>query len=256
MAQKEIESKIQREGPALREVLLHANPLLRPDTLSELIPEYNQWNPLRRSYRLWSSLDTFSEVMANYLQHERVLIGLSGLSAVGKDATREEMERLAPGFIKRIVTATSRKPKVGENHGKDYYFYPDRDSMLQSVAGGEFIEHVIQGDRVYGLPKKSLADAMAGGQPWLMTHVEMGSGWPAIEDYFANEYPHVPPFQLHVFMLPEMSAREYFQDWLPSHRPADQVESRANRAAWEIYEAPRRTEFLVTNVMSDTRPTL
>lgn len=255
MIQKEIESSIVREGPVLREKLLHADPLLRPDTLAELIPSYALWHPMRTGYRLWSSHEKFPHVLTNYLQHDKVILGLSGVSVGGKDALREEMIRLAPGFLWKIVTATSRLPKPGEQDRTDYYFYPDAEALLVEVAKGGFIEATPQGNRWYGLPKRSLNDALARPEPITVTHVEMGA-WPEIETYIGQEYQGVSPYFLRVFTMPEMSAREYFQDWLPSHRPADQVESRANRAAWEIYEAPHRTDFLVTNVMSDTRPTL
>lgn len=253
MVQSEIEQAIQTEGPVLREKLLRTNPLLTPDGLSEIIPAYKDWMPFRRSYRLWSTSQGFFRILSNSFQYVYVLAKISGVSAVGKDALREEMMKLAPGFLRRVVTATSRPPKIGEIEGVDYYFYQDRDRMIRERA--EFIEQVLQGDRVYGLPKKSLVDAMTAEVPFLVTHVEMGSGWSAIGKYFTHEYSGSPPFELHVFMLPEMDMRTY-EEWLRAHRPANEVQYRAVRAAWEIYQAPKRADFIITNVMRLDRPTL
>lgn len=184
-------------------------------------------------------------------------MGLSGVSAGGKDAAREEMERIAPGSVRRVVTATSRPPKPGEQDRVDYYFYPGVQAFDKAVANGEFIEYVTQGDRRYGLPKQSVDDALTGPEPFVVTHVEMFSGWPRLAAHLETTYAEGNrPFFLRVFILPEMSARDYFLEWLPSHRPAAEVESRANRAAVEIWEAPRRAHFLVTNVMSADQPTL
>ena len=258
MARSEVEHDIEIQGPLLRETLINADPLLTPDDpdLQKLIPAYGDWHLHRRGYRIWTTMMGLAGIVGDSFQYDRVVAKASGLSAGGKDALREEMERQAPGFTGRVVTATSRPPKPGEVHGVDYYFYDDRDALLQAVAHGDFVEHVLQGDRAYGLPKRSFDDALAGSVPFIVTHVEMASGWPAAHDYLTQEYQGSPPREFDIFLLPEMRAQAYFNEWLPGHRPAGEVESRANRAAWEIFHAPVQAEVIVTNVMSSNRPTL
>lgn len=253
----DVDEYIRTEGPRLRSRLIDANPLLRPDALRELIPAYDGWYLHRHGYRLWSTSETLLHVLRHSFFHPKVKVGLSGVSAGGKDAAREEMERIAPGFVRRVVTATSRPPKPGEQDRADYYFYPGPEAFDTAVADGAFIEHVTQGDRRYGLPKRSIDDALTGTEPFVVTHVEMFSGWPRLAAHLETTYAEGNrPFFLRVFILPEMRARDYFLDWLPSHRPPGEVESRANRAAVEIWEAPQCAHFLITNVMSADQQTI
>ncbi|PZP40046.1 MAG: hypothetical protein DI585_02150 [Pseudomonas fluorescens] len=68
-----------------------------------------------------------------------MLITLTGPSGTGKSAVISALLSQDPA-LRRFVTATTRTPRPGEEHGKDYY-YLSRDEFEAGVAKGDFIEH-------------------------------------------------------------------------------------------------------------------
>jgi guanylate kinase len=59
---------------------------------------------------------------------------LSGPSCVGKGPLQAAVERLYPGLLSaRPVLCTSRAPRDGEIHGRDFYFLPQ--TLISSLAG-------------------------------------------------------------------------------------------------------------------------
>src|SRR5579872_7328996 len=66
---------------------------------------------------------------------------VSGPSGAGKSTMVEEViNRLQARYaIERFVTYTSRSPRSGEQHGKDFYFLSP-DAFKVRMAAGEFLE--------------------------------------------------------------------------------------------------------------------
>lgn len=64
----------------------------------------------------------------------------------------------------RLVTATTRAPRAGEEHGKDYYFFSKED-FLQKQQAGEILEvtYIENRDTYYGAYGPDLADKLAKG---------------------------------------------------------------------------------------------
>ena len=249
--------KIEKIGLLVKDKLLATNPILRPDQLITINRHYGDFYPLRHGYRLWSSLETLSDVIMHYFQHPKVLLLISGVAAGGKDTLRKEIEKLAPGYLYRIVTGTSRNQRPEEKNTIDYYFFDGAQAFLDAAARGEFLETNEQSPgRWYGLPKQSLIDALARPEPVLCSHVEM-TAWPKVERFIEEAYgsnSQIKPFVLKVFVMPEMTAQQYLLEWLPEHRT--DFESRAVRAGWELRHAPRAAHFLVTNVVDQTGASL
>ena len=104
----------------------------------------------------------------NPYQREQIplLVVISGPSGVGKDAVVRRMrERGLPFHF--VVTATDRAPRLGERHGRDYYFYTTEE-FEALIANDELLEHA----RVYGqnkgIPKAHVREALASGQDVVM----------------------------------------------------------------------------------------
>lgn len=55
------------------------------------------------------------------------------------------------------VSHTTRKPRNGEEDGKDYNFVT-REEMEASIQRGEFVEHAQFGGNLYGTSKKAIQD--------------------------------------------------------------------------------------------------
>jgi guanylate kinase len=69
-----------------------------------------------------------------------LLVIISAPSGAGKDTAIDrlvEMQKLDDAVV--YVTATSRKPRPGEIHGKHYYFYPP-EKFREEIEEGNFLE--------------------------------------------------------------------------------------------------------------------
>lgn len=91
----------------------------------------------------------------------RVFI-ISGPSGVGKDTVLEQL-RLAYPDAQYVVTATSRAMRSGELEGVHYHFI-ERDEFEKQIDEGDFLEHAIVYDNLYGVPKRPIVEGLAAGK--------------------------------------------------------------------------------------------
>jgi guanylate kinase len=94
-----------------------------------------------------------------------LLVVLSGPSGVGKSTVADRLLAL-PGYA-RAVTATTRRPRAGEEDGVDYHFLPD-DEFRVDVAAGRFLEHAEVHGKLYGTPKSAVEPILARGDVCLL----------------------------------------------------------------------------------------
>jgi guanylate kinase len=92
---------------------------------------------------------------------------LAGPTAVGK-GTIAAYVREHHREVWISVSATTRRPRPGEVHGRHYWFVsePEFDAM---VAGGELLEWAVvhRGAR-YGTPRRPVEQVLAAGRPALL----------------------------------------------------------------------------------------
>lgn len=62
------------------------------------------------------------------------------------------------------MSATTRSPRPGEQHGVDYWFLSDAD-FDERVAAGDFVEHATYSGRRYGTLRSELDRRTAAGVP-------------------------------------------------------------------------------------------
>jgi len=228
----------------MRSRLIQANPVLTPAELSSLIPAYTDFELSQKGF-LWIKREPAGQNPTTS-RYQKVFLLLSGVSAGGKHAFLDRLQALLPHQVFALVTATTRPPKDEEREGIDHYFYP-LERFLREKAEGQFIEFIEQAPgRWYGTLKMSIKKALARPESIIVSDIEMGSGWPSVDEYMASLSSDIKPKVVEVFMLPEMRAQTYFETWLPEKRPQD-FEARGLRAAWEIWNAPTKADFLLTN---------
>lgn len=245
ISKKEIES-----GKEIIEILSKTNPKLMPHLLKDIIPDYQKFFPHHHKYGLWSSTKTKHKKFNQ--KYDKIMLLLSGVTAGGKDAIRQEMERLSPNLFLKTVTGTSRPPRKGEIHGKDYYFFDNPKSFQQSIKNGEFLEYIKRGGTFYGLPKKSLDDAINHPIPVIFSQIEM-SGWSKTEKYiYSTNQTNI--FVLKIFILPDMNFSDY-KNWLIQKRTND-LDSRLTKTGWEIKKAPKKADFIITNRIRENSQSL
>jgi guanylate kinase len=65
------------------------------------------------------------------------------------------------------VSATTRKPRPGEQHGVQYFFVDD-DEFDKLIANGELLEWAEFAGNRYGTPRRAVHDKLAAGEPVLL----------------------------------------------------------------------------------------
>ena len=90
------------------------------------------------------------------------MIILSSPSGAGKSSLAKRL-RAWDTAIQFSVSATTRAPRNGETHGRDYYFH-SRDEFQALVASDEMLEHAEVFGNLYGSPKAPVSHAIDNGQ--------------------------------------------------------------------------------------------
>lgn len=91
-----------------------------------------------------------------------LLIILSSPSGAGKSTLARRLMAWDPG-LKFSVSATTRAPRPGEEHGREYYFLSE-DEFKQQVAEGEMLEHAHVFGNFYGSPQAPVQAAIEAGR--------------------------------------------------------------------------------------------
>jgi guanylate kinase len=88
---------------------------------------------------------------------------ITGPSGVGKGTLiRTLLERVPE--LELSVSATTRRPRLGETHGVDYHFLDDAE-FQRRVERDEFVEHADYSGRRYGTLRADLDQRLARGVP-------------------------------------------------------------------------------------------
>ncbi|MDD7793735.1 guanylate kinase [Clostridium sp. 'White wine YQ'] len=97
------------------------------------------------------------------VNHNRgLLIVISGPSGAGKGTIcKELLEKNDNLFIS--VSATTRNPRAGEVDGVNYYFL-DKDSFIEKIEAGDFLEHAEVYGNYYGTPKSKVEEMLLSGK--------------------------------------------------------------------------------------------
>ncbi|MCE8535998.1 guanylate kinase [Ruegeria pomeroyi] len=91
-----------------------------------------------------------------------LLIILSSPSGAGKSTLARRLMAWDPG-LKFSVSATTRAPRPGEEHGREYYFLSE-DQFKGQVRRGEMLEHAHVFGNFYGSPAGPVRDTIEAGQ--------------------------------------------------------------------------------------------
>ena len=95
----------------------------------------------------------------------RVVV-VSGPTGVGKTTVCARL--VEGGGFARVITATTRAPRGGEQDGRDYLFL-SRASFLAGIEAGRFLEWaVVHGRDHYGTPRDQVEAALARGEHALL----------------------------------------------------------------------------------------
>jgi guanylate kinase len=95
------------------------------------------------------------------IERRGVLFVVSAPSGAGKTTLCKELVASVPD-VYPSVSYTTRKPRPGEVHGRDYYFV-DEPAFQDMVERNDFAESARVYDHFYGTPRQALTDMMEKG---------------------------------------------------------------------------------------------
>ena len=91
------------------------------------------------------------------------VIAICGKSAAGKDTLLQEILKLDRPDIHEIISCTTRPPREGEVHGKNYYFLSNQE-FADKIENGQMLEATVFRDWCYGTSLDALrSDAINVG---------------------------------------------------------------------------------------------
>ena len=94
---------------------------------------------------------------------EGKLIVVTGPSGVGKGTLLQKLLECHPDRILFSISATTRSPRTGEEHGREYFFW-NRAEFEQKRDANEFLEWAEYAGNFYGTPRQAIDQAIALGQ--------------------------------------------------------------------------------------------
>ncbi len=97
------------------------------------------------------------------MNHRGILVVVSGFSGAGKGTLMKELMRQYPERYALSISATTRKPREGEQDGREYFF-KTREEFEQLIADNALIEYAQYVDNYYGTPKSYVEDQLAAGK--------------------------------------------------------------------------------------------
>lgn len=92
-----------------------------------------------------------------------ILVVISGFSGAGKGTLMKQLMDTYGENYGLSISATTRSPRVGETHGKEYFFIT-KEEFEQMIANGELIEYANYVGNYYGTPKKYVFDQLDAGK--------------------------------------------------------------------------------------------
>ncbi|GAP04550.1 guanylate kinase [Fructobacillus tropaeoli] len=92
-----------------------------------------------------------------------LLIVLSGPSGVGKGTVRKAIFEDDGVDFRYSISATTRKPRVGEVDGQDYFFV-SRKEFEEKIQAGDMLEYAEYVGNYYGTPRSFIDETLASGK--------------------------------------------------------------------------------------------
>lgn len=124
------------------------------------------------------------------IKKKGLLLVISGPSGAGKGTICKELLKSDDG-IKLSISATTRKPRTGEQEGVNYY-YKTKEEFKSMIAEGEFLEYAQIYDNYYGTPKKAILHELEKGNDVILE----------IEMQGAMQIKKAYPEAVFIFILP------------------------------------------------------
>jgi guanylate kinase len=171
-----------------------------------------------------------------------LLIILSSPSGAGKSSLARRL-RDWDLAIQFSVSATTRPPRKGEAHGREYYFH-SRDQFAAMVVSGDMLEHAEVFGNLYGSPKGPIVQAIEAGEDVLFDVDWQGGQQLRNSDLGKHA--------LSVFILPPSIPELERRLQSRGQDSVDVINERMAKSRNEISHWPEYDYVLVNHVLDDT----
>jgi guanylate kinase len=175
-------------------------------------------------------------------QRRGLLIILSSPSGAGKSSLAKRL-RDWDVAIQFSISATTRPPRKGEVHGREYYFH-SRDQFEAMVVSGDMLEHAEVFGNLYGSPKGPIAQAIEAGEDVLFDVDWQGGQQLRNSDLGKHA--------LSVFILPPSIPELERRLQSRGQDSVDVINERMAKSRNEISHWPEYDYVLVNHVLDDT----
>lgn len=169
------------------------------------------------------------------LEKKGILIVVSGFSGAGKGTLMKELLKKYPDDYALSISATSRKPREGEQEGVEYFF-KTREEFEKMIEGEELVEYAQYVGNYYGTPKAYVEEQLEAGKDVILE----------IEIQGALEIKEKFPQMVLMFVTPPSA--EELKNRLVGRgtEDMDTIERRLSRAVEEA-EGIEAYDYLVVN---------
>lgn len=169
------------------------------------------------------------------MSQKGILAVVSGFSGAGKGTLIRELLHRYEGQYALSVSATTRKPREGEVHGREYFFL-SKEEFEHLIEEDALIEHACYVGNYYGTPKSYVMQQIEAGRDVIL-EIEIQGALKVKEKF---------PDTLMIFITPP-SAGELERRLRGRGTESDEViKNRLARAAEEA-EYMDRYEYLLVN---------
>ena len=107
-------------------------------------------------------------------QKRGILTIISGFSGAGKGTVVGRLLEKYPERYKLSISATTRSPRNGEEHGVHYFFKSDEE-FQQMIENDAFLEYAQYVEHSYGTPRQYVEENLAAGYDVILEIEQQGA---------------------------------------------------------------------------------
>ena len=171
--------------------------------------------------------------------HKGSLIVVSGFSGAGKGTIMKKLVSETEAFALSI-SMTTRAPREGEQHGKEYYFVT-KEVFEETIANDGLVEYACYCGNYYGTPKSYVDEMLSAGKNVLL-EIEM-QGAMKIKERF--------PEAVLLFVMPP-SAKVLYERLVGRGTETKEVIDKRMARAVEESQGIEQYDYIVVNDDLDT----
>ena len=169
------------------------------------------------------------------MKRKGILIVVSGFSGSGKGTLMKRLLSQYPDTYALSISATTRAPRKGEEHGREYFFI-SKDEFEKMIVKGELIEYARYVENYYGTPRVYVEQKLDEGKDVILE----------IEIQGALKVKQAFPDTLLLFVTPPNAAELEKRLVSRGTETMDVIRSRLDRACEEA-EGMDSYDYLIVN---------